>query len=312
MTEKLFNSPELASFYRKEALDEVLHQLRKEINTKTLIGSGGDASVFGSADGRYVIKLCTKKIRYFKHFGKRGQATEFQKHINGLDPFFVPVEEIMYEDRNIFVYKQKRCDIITSQDIDLQVVVDVFRLVQFMLINDILLTDLAPHNLGLLDGHIVAFDYHGLHRLKKKGQIKRANWWKRVARNLTRFICAYCVPDKRKDYAKLMQNCNSSAVKKLENEKDLPRSFGRLIRYLLEHKNKASIDRIVDLLEQCISDLKGNKSSERSSHRRLTPVASSKKGDYGAESSDDDDDDDDDSEDSEDSHKKNKSKSHRH
>jgi len=263
---KMFNSPELASLYKKGELDRVLNRFHDEINTKTLVGSGGDASVFSCEDEDAVIKLCTKQIRYFKHFGKKGSAMGFQKHINSLDPFFVPVEKILYEDKNVFLYKQRKCGIITSKEITQQVVIDVFRLVQFMLINGILLTDLAPHNLGLLDGQVVVFDYHGLHRLKKKGQIKREYWWKRIARNLTRFICGYLIPDKRKEYANLMQNCNQEAIRKLEREAGLPVSFALLIKYLESHRNKVNLDQVIDLIEDTITDIKATKPKKR--HRR--------------------------------------------
>jgi hypothetical protein len=285
MNSKMFNCSELNSFYRKGRLDVVLRKFRHELNPKTFIGSGGDTCVFSYDDGKSVLKLCTKGIRYFKHFGKRGDAKGFQKHINSLYSFFVPVDEIWYEDDDIFIYKQQRCDIITSKDINKQIVIDVFRLIQFMLINDILLTDLAPHNLGLMNGHVVIFDYHGLHRLKKKGQINRENWWKRIARNLTRFISALYVPNKRQEYANLMQNCNSKVIKKLEHQGDLPSSFISLIKYLNKHNEKASIDQVVDLIDDCIYNIKSfkhkDRQSETSSYKgRSKKVSDSRSSDY--------------------------------
>jgi len=268
MTEKLFNSPELARLYKKGELDKVLNIYKHRINKKTLVGSGGDASVFRCDDDQCVLKLCTKQIRYFKHFSKRGRASKFMVHINRLDPFFVPVEEILYEDKNVFIYKQKRCTIITSKDIDKQVVIDVFRLVQFMLNNNILLTDLAPHNLGLVNGQVKVFDYHGLHRLKKKGVIKRTYWWKRIVRNLTRFVCGFYIPHKRTEYAGLMQNCNRSTIKKMGRDPSIPYSFIELIKYLESRRDKVSLDKTVDLLEACISQIKASETPRHLRNRR--------------------------------------------
>ena len=270
MSGKLFNSRELFRLHEKGELDEILKIFRHTINGDTLLGSGGDASVFRCDDDQYVLKLCSKQIRYFKHFAKRGSASKFLTHINKLHPFFVPVEEILYEDKNVFIYRQKRCEIVRHKDITKQVVIDVFKLVQFMLINNILLTDLAPHNLGIVDGQVKVFDYHGLHPLKKKGSIKRKYWWKRIVRNLTRFICGLYVPHKRTEYARLMQNCNQLTIKKLNGDPHVPQSFIDLIKYLESYRNKVSVDKVVYLLGECVSHIKHSTGTDCCSHHERT------------------------------------------
>jgi hypothetical protein len=119
-----------------------------------------------------------------------------------------------------------------------------------------ILTDLAPHNLGIINNQVIVFDYHGLHKLRKDGKIKRQNWWRRIARNLVRFICAIYCPQKRKEFVTAMQNCDSSAIYKLEQDNDLPSVFVELIKYMYHNENKASVTIICEYLESCIELIK--------------------------------------------------------
>ena len=134
--------------------------------------------------------------------------------------------------------------------------VDVFRLVQFMLVNNVLLTDLAPHNIGMIHKKVVVFDYHGLHRLTKDGEINREDWWRRLARNLTRFVCSLEGAHKRTEFSTLMQNCTESVVKKMETDSTIPKEFSAMIRYLYTTQNNVSIDTLCDHLEKCINVIK--------------------------------------------------------
>jgi hypothetical protein len=252
---KMFSSLELLRLYEYGQLNKMLEQLGSLINPKTFETSGGDVSVFNyNKDGqKYVIKIAPKNIRFFRHFGRGDHsAIDFQKYINRLEPFFVPVEEIMYEDENIFVYTQKKCKVVESSRINKKTVIDVFRLVQFMLINDIILTDLAPHNLGLYQGHVVVFDYHGLHRLTENGAIKEIDWWKRLVRNLTRFICGLYNQRKRPLYSDLMQNCDARVIKKMEDDAFFPSEFINFIKFVMIEGRNAKIETMCEYLQGCI------------------------------------------------------------
>lgn len=180
------------------------------------------------------------------------------KCINELSPFFLPVEEILYDDNNFFVYRQKKCQMIASKKIDATIVIDVFKLIQFMLINKILLTDLAPHNLGIIKGHAVVFDYHGLHRFAVDGRIKRPFWWRRLSRNLTRFICGLYCPKKRSIYSELMQDCNANAIKQMSADRDLPKCFVTLIDYLMKNNERAKIPEVCQHLENVIKHIQSS------------------------------------------------------
>lgn len=272
----MFTSIELSKLYKEGALDNLFKKCGHLMNPSTLYASGGDTTVFRYVhDGRKsVIKIAPKNIRFFKHFGKTRSAKEFKKYINRLDPFFLPVEDIIYEDENVFVYTQKKCRLIKSNRINKKVVADVFRLVQFMLVNNILLTDLAPHNLAILHRQVVVFDYHGLHRLTKDGVIKREDWWRRLARNLTRFICGLYNPKKRSEYSTAMQNCDRNVIKKMEEDPGIPEVFTTMIKYLLKEQNNVSINKLCTFLEKCITCIGSMKETITSHKKKKNPKKS--------------------------------------
>jgi hypothetical protein len=264
---KMFTSEELLRLCQAGALDPLFEALGDIICPKNLIASGGDTSVFQGpicdVDGcssDVIVKIAPKNIRFFKHFGKGDYAAkDFKKYINRLDPFFLPVEEILYEDENVFVYTQQKCKLIKSKRITQDTVAGVFRLVQFMLVNDVLLTDLAPHNLGVFHKQVVVFDYHGLHRLTKEGSIKRADWWRRLARNLTRFICGLYNQKRRPEYSLQMQNCDQSVVNLMTNDPAMPRPFVTLIQYLWSQNNDVNLETVCQHLENCIGHVSAHK-----------------------------------------------------
>jgi hypothetical protein len=254
---KMFTSVELSRLFSQGQLNNLFKKHGDIINPSNLLASAGDASVFNYEKNgiKYVAKIAPKNIRFFKHFGKGYKAADFKKYINRLTPYFLPVEEILYEDENIFVYTQKKCKIITSDKINKKVVLDVFRLVQFMLINNVLLTDLAPHNLGIIDKKVVIFDYHGLHRFTKDGEIKRVDWWRRLVRNLTRFVSAMSSAHKRAEYSLLMQDCNKKVIAKMELDPEIPKSFTTMVKYLSTAQNNTTIETVCTYLENCIKDI---------------------------------------------------------
>ena len=256
---EMFKAVELNRLFNGGQLDGLLRKFNTQLTMENLIACGGDVTVFkymGKDNKKHVAKIVPKNIRFFDHFGDGNSAKDFKKCINRLDPYFLPVEEILYEDDNVFVYTQRKCKLIESKRITRKVVIDVLRLVQFMFVNDILLTDLAPHNLGIINKHVVVFDYHGLHRLTKNGELKRCDWWRRLARNLTRFITGLCCPHERPAYSLLMQNCDEKVIKKMNNDTSIPKCFTGLVQYLMVEENTASIEKICQYLEECITFIK--------------------------------------------------------
>lgn len=263
-------------------MDSFLNQYGQFIKETNLLSAGGSASVFNYGKD-HVLKVCSKGIRYFSHFSATASARDFAKHINSLSEYFLPVEEILYEDDFMFAYSQKRVQILTNHDINKQVVLDVFKFVKFMLENDTIVSDLAAHNLTVHNGHAVVFDYHGLHRLKVvNGTIKRSDWWQRIARNLTRFITSLYIPDKRSNFSVLMQDCDDFAIAQLKKQSSLPPAFVELIEHMYVNKEASSISTICTLLDACIVDInrksKFNVSKKRKRlHRQYHKIRDAKK-----------------------------------
>jgi len=266
---KLFNCEELAQYYKEGHLDDLLKRFDKEINSRTLIGAGNDASAFRYGTDQ-VLKLTTKNIKWFKHFGNgASDAKEFQKHINSLKPYFAPIDKILYEDDRVFIYVQRKCQVIDKSHISSSEAIGMFKFVKFMIENDVLMTDLAPHNLGTINGQLVSFDFHGLGPLSNgDGKFRKSGWWRRLARNLARFMAAVYVPKDMKKYGEMFQNCTTKTIQKIKQDSNLPKSFGNLVEYMSDNLDNAEVDTVVKLLAYCISDMTKFASSkaERSRH----------------------------------------------
>ena len=168
--------------------------------------------------------------------GNPTQAQQFKEHINSYSSirgFLVPIEEILYEDENVFIYTQKRCQLLKKDSISPRIVIGVIQMIQFMLRKNILVTDISPHNLGLLKGQVVLFDYHGLHPFQRRdGTIKRRKWCGRILRNLARYLSYIYAPEKIAEYTQLMQSVDHQTIKKLKSDGLLPSSFIRLAIYV--------------------------------------------------------------------------------
>src|SRR5437773_6869787 len=100
------HSSRLLNCYKKGKLDEILEKFHLHINEQTFLGAGDDASTF-LYDENQVLKICTKQSRYFQMFENHGH--QFQQHIDEFYPYFLPVNEILYEDKNILIYTQDFC-----------------------------------------------------------------------------------------------------------------------------------------------------------------------------------------------------------
>lgn len=254
---KLFKSGDLGHLYKSGALKEVMSKFKDIMTSKNLAGSGTDAVAFYYNGGTEVFKLCNKKINYFIQFSQN-QASQFQQQINSLTPIFLPVEEILYEDDNIFVYTQKVCKILNKDLITPEIVVEIFKMVQFMIINNVILTDLAPHNIGIYDNQVVFFDYHGLRPLKLgSGKIKHKKWWKRLFRNLTSYLCYIYSPNQREEYEKLIENLDLSVIKRMKKHNRLPAVFIELLDYVMNYQNEASLEKVALLLQNTFQNDEG-------------------------------------------------------
>lgn len=258
---KLFRSSELLNYYKSGKLDEILKKYKHIINEKTFLGAGGDASGFIYNDHE-VIKICSKTVGYFRKFpnsSNMSQSEQFQSHISDFYPYFLPINEIIYENRDIIIYTQNFCDKLSKTKINHHMVVTIFEMVKLMLEKDSLCTDIGAHNMGIYQGQLVLFDYHGLHPLLKNGQLPQKKWWGRLMRNLIKYMCAIYAPSKGEKYSMLIKNLNSKAIKQIEKDDFLPETFVTLLKYLVANNKNASIEEIIYILDECIETLLSSK-----------------------------------------------------
>lgn len=250
----LWSCKELLHLYENGKLDELLLLFKDKINRNSLMGKGNEASVFQSDDPEQVIKVCPKSISYFRNYGHNPK--QFRDKINSLMPYFAPIGEVLYEDDKVFVYTQSKCQLLGKHDIPPEIVAGFFQLIEFLFRQNLLLTDLPPQNVGVLGGYVIIFDYHGLGPFRdEKGVIQHKEWWRRLFRNLTRFISFSYAPNKRKEYAELMQNYNPNVLKVFIKDNKLPRSFIELIKYVSENQEKVRNDQLCQLLRNCQNDI---------------------------------------------------------
>lgn len=253
----LFHSDRLLKYYKQGNLDDILKRFKKQINKDTFLGAGGDASGFLYNNGKEVLKICMKDICYFRRFPLylNNQGEQFKEHINQLSPYFLPINEILYEDDKVLIYTQNFCKRLDKEKITPEISATVFQMIQFMIKNDALSTDISTQNLGVYKNRLVLFDYHGLHPILKNGNLPAKRWWGRLSRNMTRYMAYIYAPDRTDEYVRLMKNFNEKHFKRLYKEGLLPKCYLNLLRYLMDQKTETSTNELINLLDDCIDNL---------------------------------------------------------
>lgn len=242
----IFNSPILLKLYNDNQLKHVLKLFKNEINDQNFIGAGCDASVFRYQEGQKVLKLCHKKINFFKKF-ETTSAMQFKEIINGLGRFFIPIEEILYEDANVFIYTQNTCHMLREYQLNVSIICRIFRMIQEMLKKNVLLTDISTRNLGVINQSIVFFDYHGLRPFQTTNGI-RQNWWIRLFRYLTKYLLmVYDVKKYEQLKILLDKNIFHKNIDKLKRY--LPSRYVELLEYVSISGNHVEINEMLRLFQ---------------------------------------------------------------
>lgn len=169
---QLFRSEHLLSLYKKGQLKKIMKIFN--IESKKWIGAGSQASTFMFND-QEVVKICSKKIPYFSE-NPKGTAVDFQKCINNLHPFFIPINKILYENEDLFIYTQDLCQSFGKDIWEPQATMNIFELVVMLLQNNLSIIDIAPRNIGLYKGHAAILDPHGIRSVIPKEQ----QWFKNI------------------------------------------------------------------------------------------------------------------------------------
>jgi hypothetical protein len=252
--EDLFKSEPLLKRIKKGKLDEVFERFGEFIKVRRFLGRGKDATVFEYKDNQ-VLKICTKEIGFFKHYG--GTAHDFKRRMEELSQYFAPPKEILYEDDHVFIYTQDNCVSLRKAMLSPQIVRDYFGFLKFMIDNNIVVTDIAPHNLGVVNGKFTCFDYHGLGPLSKRNilVIDRMSFWSRLSRNVIRFMfLSQGIKEKAKKYDSILlfyDKTGPDALEKIRKDRALPNNYMELLEYMAKKKEDSAPKMISQLIARC-------------------------------------------------------------
>lgn len=132
-----------------------------------------------------VIKLCTKRIEYFKSFPNVG-VTNFKSLINDrFKGMLLPIHEVLYEDQNYFVYTQEKIRILDFSEITPAVYNKILDVTKAMFGQGILTCDLISSNFGWgRDKQLYLLDYHDMKPVREFFQKTR---WSKIVRCLLEF-----------------------------------------------------------------------------------------------------------------------------
>lgn len=132
-----------------------------------------------------VIKLCTKRIEYFKSF-TNVTVTNFKSLINErFKGMLLPIHEVLYEDPNYFVYTQEKIRILDLSEITPAVYVKILEITKSMFGHGILTCDLISSNFGWgRDQQLYLLDYHDMKPIREFFQKTR---WSKIVRCLLEF-----------------------------------------------------------------------------------------------------------------------------
>lgn len=251
---KFIHSTRLLNYYKKGQLDNILKKFHQQINDQNFLGAGDDASTFLYNDDQ-VMKISTKQSRYFQKF-KKNQGAEFKKHINNFKPYFLPVEDILYEDHNILIYTQKFCPKIKRGKITKKDVLLIFQMVRLMFDENCIITDIGVHNIGIdsLNNRPVLFDYHSLQPIIINGQMTDDVNWHRLGFNLTLYMAFIYAPKKITEYQQLVKNLKEKSIKIINKDHLLPSCQIILLKYLMTKKD-VKFKKIIQKLDHCIYHL---------------------------------------------------------
>lgn len=208
------------------------------LSEDNFLASGCTATVFKV--GNTIIKVCRKDIRYFSHY--KGNAQSFKNHINRLGHIFLPVNQILYEDRDFFIYTQNLCQPLDKEHVTIPQTIQFLQIFKAMIQEKCMISGLSPHNLCFYQGRILIFDYHGLHKLKdlRSG---------RIARNLVKYMTLSLCPDKYSNNKNKMSHYSKKTIDKLTK---MPPCFINLLKAMLKEKKSANI---VGHIDACIQQL---------------------------------------------------------
>lgn len=234
----------------------VFQIIDKKYNLKeqNILGMGTSAIAFRLNNGKEIVKVVSKGIKYFREFGTKS-AKDFKKHMDPLKPHILPMKEIIYDGHKFFVYTQEICkpikkgSLITSKDF-----IDILTIIKILFQNGLLVGQLQPKNVGYnTNNQIVLFDYHSMHNLRHRISNKKSEWASSLIKSLTN----YCSLIHASSFANANNNIN---IMKKSTVRAITQKYGNDIiqepikELLLHISNMSSSEKDICILCQLIDD----------------------------------------------------------
>jgi hypothetical protein len=118
------------------------------------LGHGGTCVAFLDAN-KTVIKLCTKR-----NFPMTNSKTfvDYSKFLIGSGVKILPIKEILYEDKQFFIYSQDQCNPVYR--VNKLILVKILAIIHNLIQKNIKITDLFYKNFGIQHNEIYLYDYH--------------------------------------------------------------------------------------------------------------------------------------------------------
>ena len=273
----VFRSSEgLLKLYRKKKLDHIIAKFSDYINTSSYLG-GSKCSAFLLPNKKEVLKITLKSIKYFrdgyyqifrKHNVKANDqldSVQFLQHqINSMGNYFSQIKEILYSDEDVFVYLQDYCTpfkeymIAHPDQVDPQIIKQVIQLVQYMISNNVLITEIGPSNIGLSEsGKVLIYDYDGLRPLREIIIQKPSDWWGFQLGSLLYYL-SFIFQPKKIDWYRSHRHKWGHQLKDFKiAQKDFPSCVYDVIKaYTIFDKNiETQIGKIISSLESCLTQI---------------------------------------------------------
>lgn len=242
------------------------------VTINNLLGMGTSAIAF-KLNSTEIIKVCSKRIKYFNEFGTKS-AHDFQKHMQPLQPYILPMKKIVYDGPMFFAYTQEMCrplkkgTTISAKDFE-----DVLTIIQVLFKNGLLVGQLKPKNVGYnKDNKIVLFDYHSMHNLKARIDDKHSDWCHSLVGSLSTYCCliyASNLSSHSKDPKNAMKKKTIRSIAEKHGSKVVPEPLSEFIRHIkgMTSSDK-DLNKLADLLERSkvyIRQKYGNSSEVESS-----------------------------------------------
>ncbi len=234
--------------HQKHKLDHVLNKFRYEMTPEKFIGYGGDATAF-KIDNSNVLKLCVKTIGYFQNHPRR-KPSHLKKIADKLQPYLLPMTEILYDNKDVFVYTQPLCSQFKRQLMTHKHLHEIYEIEWKLMVNKIT-TSTSSHNLAYYQDRVVIFDYHDLHKFKiNKGQleINHNPWLAVLLHHLIKFTLTIYDPK----HLNLCDFSSSNQLIAVVNNPLLPTYFQNLVRFFINDEERLHHETLCNLLHKCV------------------------------------------------------------